>query len=122
MKNEQLTSMTLLDAGILCLNVFIEPRDDTTCYSINNNVIGTVEFVLAFKLVTLDVPDHNLMLPICQWLNLYSLVEVLEAIKLFCLNFNLIDHVSRVCYCASLRLFSHHQAHVTDIVALPAVI
>ena len=34
----------------------------------------------------------------------------------------LIDHLSRVCHCGSVRLCARHQAYVNDIVALTAVI
>ena len=34
----------------------------------------------------------------------------------------LIDHVSSVCHCGSVRLCARHQAYVTDILAVTAVI
>ena len=42
-----------------------------TCYSRNDDVTGSVEighfsFVLVSKLVTLNVPKHNIMLPTGQ--------------------------------------------------------
>ena len=49
------------------LTVFIKPRDDT-CFPIHNDVTGTLEighlaFVLELTLVTLNIPNHNILLP-----------------------------------------------------------
>ena len=72
----------------------------------------------------LNILNHNLMLPKGQWLPLQSLLT--ETIKLVLVEIGskltLNDHVSRVFYCGSVGLCARHQAYVTDIVALTAVI
>ena len=73
---------------------------------------------MVLTLVTLNVLNHNLMLPTDV-----NTLAVLETVKLVLVRLTLDDHVvSRVCYCRSVRLCARHQTHVTDIMALPAVI
>ena len=67
--------------------VFIEPTDDTACYSSNNDVtgsedIGHLAFVLVLTLVMLKFPKFIIMLPMGQGLHLQSHLTGLEAIKL----------------------------------------
>ena len=124
MKVEQLTSIRLVDMGLLCLYGPIEPRDDTICLLSNNDVTGTVgtgnlAFVLVLMLVTLNVPNHDQMQPTVTSFIIWSSFGNNETGFGFILT--LIDHVSRVCYCGSVRLCARHQAYVTDIVPLPSV-
>ena len=62
-------------------------NDNRTCFTSNTDVTGTVgmghiSFVLTRTLVTLNVPNDNLMLPTGHWLHLQPLFADLKTMKL----------------------------------------
>ena len=73
--------------------VFIEPRDDTTCFSNSSDVTGTVEMGLPAFILSLNVddvkgPKSEHQLTICQCIHLQLFLTALESIKLFSSKFD----------------------------------
>ena len=63
--------------------------DNRTCFTSKTDITGTVgkgriSFVLTRTLVTLNVPNDNLMLPTGHWLHLQSHFADLKTMKVVC--------------------------------------